>query len=241
MWSFLQDRRLRVACFSANHSPAPQSFTPVLSTSRCSGSALDRGRGTSSVSARRLRGLWSGTGRSRPSRRRMEPISPSVWRRARRNTARKVRAVVIARGEYQGCPPRVVRGAARHPSITAALNHTVRLPRWRKLASYSRQFVTLCFCLGMWCRRSWFSLNGKVGIRGSERRRSSYRGPICRATGRIRATAPRPRLPDVQTCTTVSSPRELEPEAIPSQDAFGYRAFGEHGNVASRHHSRSLR
>jgi len=28
-------------------------------------------------------------------------------------------------------------------------NHTVRLPRWRRLASYSRQFMTLCFCLGM--------------------------------------------------------------------------------------------
>ena len=80
----------------------------------------------------------------------MEPISPSAWRRARRNTARRVSAVRIARGEYQGCPPRVVRGAARHPSMASALNHTVRLPRCRKLASYSRQFVTLCFCLGMW-------------------------------------------------------------------------------------------
>jgi hypothetical protein len=41
----------------------------------------------------------SGTGRSRPSSRRTEPISPSVWRSARRNTARNVRAVVIARLE----------------------------------------------------------------------------------------------------------------------------------------------
>jgi hypothetical protein len=48
-----------------------------------------------------------------------------------------------------GCPPRVVRGAARHPSMALTLNHTVKLPRCRKLASYSRQFVTLCFCLGM--------------------------------------------------------------------------------------------
>ena len=38
-----------------------------------------------------------------------EPIRPSAWRRARRNTARKVSAVRIARGEYQGCPPGVVR------------------------------------------------------------------------------------------------------------------------------------
>jgi hypothetical protein len=40
----------------------------------------------------------------------------------------------------------------------------------------------------MWCRRSWFSLNGKVGIQGSETGRSSYGGPACSATGRIRAT-----------------------------------------------------
>src|SRR5918994_822828 len=34
-----------------------------------------------------------------------EPIRPSVWRSAKRNTALRVRAVRIARGEYQGCPP----------------------------------------------------------------------------------------------------------------------------------------
>src|SRR3954470_21478881 len=46
----------------------------------------------------------------------MEPISPSVWRSARRNTVRRVSAVRIARGAYQGCPPRVVRGRLRAPS-----------------------------------------------------------------------------------------------------------------------------
>src|SRR5215212_11478370 len=45
----------------------------------------------------------------------MEPSSPSVWRSARRNTVRRVSAVRIARGEYQGCPPRVVRGRLRAP------------------------------------------------------------------------------------------------------------------------------
>src|SRR4051812_35919658 len=93
----------------------------------------------------------------------MEPINPSVWRKARRNTARKVSAVRTARGEYQGCPPRVVRGAARHPSMASALNHTVKLPRWRRPASYSRQFVILRFCRGIWWRRSWFSLKGTLG------------------------------------------------------------------------------
>src|SRR4051794_15923016 len=65
----------------------------------------------------------------------MEPIRPSVCRNARRNTARKVKAVRIARGEYQGCPPRVVRGSAAHASTASSVNHTVRLPRWRRLAS----------------------------------------------------------------------------------------------------------
>src|SRR3954452_24751554 len=45
----------------------------------------------------------------------MEPSSPSVWRSARRNTVRRGSAVRIARGAYQGCPPRVVRGWLRAP------------------------------------------------------------------------------------------------------------------------------
>ncbi len=32
----------------------------------------------------------------------MEPTMPSVWRSAKRNAARKVSAVKMARGEYQG-------------------------------------------------------------------------------------------------------------------------------------------
>src|SRR3954462_2944997 len=37
MWSLRQDRRTLVPCFSISHSPEPQSFRPVLSTSRCTG------------------------------------------------------------------------------------------------------------------------------------------------------------------------------------------------------------
>ncbi len=33
---------------------------------------------------------------------------------------------------------------------TSSVNQTVKLPRWRKLASYSRQFMILRFCLGKW-------------------------------------------------------------------------------------------
>ena len=37
--SLRQDRRRDVPCFSTNHSPAPPSFRPLLSTSKCSGPA----------------------------------------------------------------------------------------------------------------------------------------------------------------------------------------------------------
>jgi hypothetical protein len=57
------------------------------------------GRGISSFSALRLIVEWSGTARSRPSNSRIEVISPSVWRSASRNTARKVSAVEIAGSE----------------------------------------------------------------------------------------------------------------------------------------------
>ncbi len=82
----------------------------------------------------------------------MEPIRPSVWRRARRNTALSVSPVKIAKGEYQGCPPAIVRGCARHPSIASSVNQTVKLPRWRKDASCTAEFVSLCFCSGIWWR-----------------------------------------------------------------------------------------
>src|SRR5215210_7590131 len=146
------------------------------------------GRGTSSVSARRHRVVWSGTARSSPSRPMTEPIRPSVCRYASRNTALNVSAVRIARSEYSGCPPRLVRRSAFHAATASSKNHTVKLPRRRRLSSYSRQFVTLRFCSGMWRRRSWFSLKGKVGIRGSAGEPPSYSSPAPGATGRIRAT-----------------------------------------------------
>jgi hypothetical protein len=52
---------------------------------------------------------------------------------------------------------------ARHPSIASGVNHTVRLPRARRPASYSAQLVTRWRCLGMWWRRSACALNGKRG------------------------------------------------------------------------------
>lgn len=70
-----------------------------------------------------------------------EPIRPSVWRSARRNTARSVNAVKIAKEECQDCPPRVVRGPARHASMASGVNQAVKLPRWRKLASYDFRVI----------------------------------------------------------------------------------------------------
>ncbi len=103
MCSFFQARRVFVPCFSISHSPAPHSFRPVLSTSRCTGSrpVLRRSCATSNVSALRHRVVWSG----------------------------------MARGEYQGCPPGVMRGSAAQAAIASSVNQTVKLRRWRRLAS----------------------------------------------------------------------------------------------------------
>ena len=40
-------------------------------------------------------------------------------------------------------------------------------PRWRQLASYAAQLVTLHFCFGIWWRRAASALNGMMGS-GSE-------------------------------------------------------------------------
>ena len=96
----------------------------------------------------------------------IEPIKPSVWRRASQNTAFSVNAVRIASGEYQAWPPRVVRGAARQPALASSLNHSVKLPRWRRLA-LAAQFVTLRVCLGMWWQRG-IGLERHGGNLGSE-------------------------------------------------------------------------
>src|ERR1700733_3872190 len=58
----------------------------------------------------------------------IEPIKPSVWRSASRKTARNVSAVRIANGEYQACPPGVVRGAVCQTAIASSVNQTVKLP-----------------------------------------------------------------------------------------------------------------
>jgi len=80
-----------------------------------------------------------------------EPISPSVCRSANRNTVRRVSAVAIARARIVGLTrPAWSVVSARQAAIASSLNQTVRLPRWRKPASYfTTQFVTRSCCLGM--------------------------------------------------------------------------------------------
>jgi hypothetical protein len=79
----------------------------------------------------------------------IEPINHSVWRSVGPNTVRKINPVWIAMFENKGWPPRVLRGEAFQPAIASSLNQTVRLPRGRRAASYSTQFVTCRFARGI--------------------------------------------------------------------------------------------
>ena len=152
-----QNQRFRVPCFSTSHSPAPHSFNPVLSTIKWKLAVSIMVNATAAPGSWHFQRLGSpaerGEGRHRqtgPSSSMIEPIRPSVWRRASRNTAFSVSAVKIANAEYKAWPPRVVCGAARQPAMAPSLNHSVRLPRWRRLALQSAQLITLRVCLGMW-------------------------------------------------------------------------------------------
>jgi len=49
--------------------------------------------------------------------------------------------------------------------------------------------ISLRFCSGMWFRRRWFGLNGRMGIRGQGA--TSYAVPVPDTTGRVRATRSR--------------------------------------------------
>jgi len=58
---------LRVVLLKQPYAQVAQ-LQPVLSTRRCTGSELGRVRNTSSVSAWRLKVVWSGTARARPGK-----------------------------------------------------------------------------------------------------------------------------------------------------------------------------
>src|SRR5215213_9718759 len=103
----------------------------------------------------------------------------------------------MARSEYQGWPPGVVRGSGLQAVIASSENQTVKLPRCRKLASYAGQFVTVRCWRGIRWRRSWLSLKGTIGIHGQERAKGvlSYATPLL-STNRL---IPAPRWPVRQT------------------------------------------
>src|SRR5215208_8486292 len=81
-----------------------------------------------------------------------------------------------------------MRGAAAQASTASGVNHTVRLPRARKLASYTAQLVTRCRCLGMWRRQAALALNGTAAVRVSGKEPPSYAAQLPTPIGPIRAT-----------------------------------------------------
>src|SRR4051794_12788207 len=83
-----------------------------------------------------------------------------------------------------GCPPRPVRGSALQASIASVVNHTVRLPRARRPASYAAQLMTRCCCFGMWRRQAALALNGTAGVQASGKGLSSYTAQLPTPTSR---------------------------------------------------------
>src|SRR5215203_4422317 len=77
-----------------------------------------------------------------------------------------------------------MRGGAAQAATASGVNHTVRLPRARRPASYSAQLVTRCCCLGMWRRQAALALNGTAEIRVSGKEPSSYTAQLPTPTGR---------------------------------------------------------
>lgn len=59
-------------------------------------------------------------------------------------------------------------------AIASSVNHTVGLPRQRREASYSAQFVTLRYGRGMCWRRAAFALYGIAGNPADENGAPTY-------------------------------------------------------------------
>ena len=134
----------------------------MLSTSRCTGSLPAFGRGTSNVSARRLRVEWSGTasrgraaedGADQPLGLAQRQAEHGPQRQGRRDRQSGVAGLTAPAGARLS-PPGLDR-LGRKPHGQAAPG--------RRPASYVAQLVTRCRCFGMWCRRSRLALNGMAG------------------------------------------------------------------------------
>src|SRR3954470_9561377 len=145
------------------------------------------GRGPSSVSARRHRVEWSGTARSSPSRPMTEPISPSVWRYASRNTALSVSPVRIARSEYAGRAP--ARARRRLPRLDHFVRETHRqAPPPAQALVVLPPIHDLALLFGDVAAAVLVQLEGQGGHPGSGEEPPYYFSPAPGATGRIRAT-----------------------------------------------------
>ena len=147
--SLRQDRRFLVPCFSVSHSPGPPNLRPVLSTSRCNGSDVARGRRKDQGLRPPADGRVIGHGKLETEQ--AEDGADQPFRLAQRQAKHGPQR---QRGQDRQCrvvrlAAWVVRGSARQAAIAASVNQTVRLPRCRKAASYSAQFVTLCRCFRM--------------------------------------------------------------------------------------------
>ncbi len=82
-WNLSHERRLVEPCFSTSHSPGPLSFSPVPSISRCRTGGLrtdPHGQGSGPSAQGRVIGHRQV---QLEQVRHSEPISPSVWRKAK--------------------------------------------------------------------------------------------------------------------------------------------------------------
>ena len=85
------------------------------------------------------------------------PHDPSVWRKGKPKTSRRINAVSIATSENRFCPPGRPEGDGRHASVAAAESHRVTSPRWTSARSYSRQFPTRYVVLYFGCTFDFIS------------------------------------------------------------------------------------
>src|SRR3954469_11524603 len=69
-------------------------------------------------------------------------------------------------------------------ATASGVNHTVRLPRARRPASYAAHLVTRCRCFAMWRRQAALALNGTAEIQASGKGPSSYTAQLPTPTGR---------------------------------------------------------
>src|SRR3954454_2824518 len=114
--------------------------------------------------------------------------------------------------------------------MAPGVNHTVRLPRARRPASYSAQLVTRCRCFGMWRRQAALALNGTARIQASGKGPSSYTAQLPTPTGR--SVQQGGGFWQNMTPSTLPLPCFAEKQAslLSSLDSYDRRAPGREGN-----------